>query len=116
MLKNKTIVLFLKTLAYFIAHRNFENLTPDIVQKYTSLSKSQLRKYETLSIKVKKAKLDFNFWLNCRLFNVVPKFLAFNLPYSNDEDIRFIRKRFLSSAIKKRKKMNLQTGKSVEKK
>ena len=34
---------------------------------------------------------------------MIPKFLAFNLPYSNDEDTRFIRKRLLRSAIKKRK-------------
>ena len=68
-----------------------------------------------LSIKVKKAEIDFNFWLNCRLFYFVPMFLAFTLPQSNNEDTRFIRKRFLSSAIKTREKMNLQPGKSVEK-
>ena len=73
------------------------------VKKYTSLSKLQLRKYEKISIKVKKAELDLKFLSNCCLFNVITKFLAFNLPYSKDEDTRFIRKRLLRSAIKKRK-------------
>ena len=76
------------------------------MQKYTSLSKSQLPIYEKLSIKVKKNELDLNILSNCRLFNVLLKFFAFNLPYSNDEDTRFIRKRLLRT---------LQTGKRVEK-
>ena len=76
------------------------------MQKYTSLSKSQLPIYEKLSIKVKKNELDLNILSNCRLFNVLLKFFAFNLPYSNDEDTRFIRKRLLRM---------LQTGKRVEK-
>ena len=76
------------------------------MQKYTSLSKSQLPIYEKLSIKVKKNELDLNILSNCRLFNVLLKFFAFNLPYSNDEDTRFIRTRLLRT---------LQTGKRVEK-
>ena len=52
---------------------------------------------------MKKAELDLNFLSKGRLFNVIPKFLVLNLPYSNDEDTRFIRKRLLKSAIEKRK-------------
>ena len=78
-------------------------------------SKSQLRKYEKRSIKVKKAELDLNFLSNCRLFNVIPKFLAFNLPYSNDDDKRFIRKRLLRSAIKKRKDERYKLEKELKK-
>ena len=104
MIKLNRIMIFLKTLGCFITHRNFENVIHNIVQKYTSSSKSQLRKYETFSIKVKKAQLDFNFLSNCCLFNVIPKFLTFNLPYSNDGDTRFIRKILLRSAIKERRK------------
>ena len=40
---------------------------------------------------------------NCRTFNVIPKFLAYNLPHTNNEDSRFIRKHLLRSAIKKRR-------------
>ena len=52
---------------------------------------------------MKKAELDLNFLSKCRLFNAIPKFLVLNLPYSNDEDTRFIRKRLLRSTIEKRK-------------
>ena len=52
---------------------------------------------------MKKAELDLNFLSKCRLFNFIPKFLVLNLPYSNDEDTRFIRKRLLRSTIEKRK-------------
>ena len=52
---------------------------------------------------MKKAELDLNFLSKCRLFNVKPEFLVLNLPYSNDEDTRFIRKRLLRSTIEKRK-------------
>ena len=69
--------------------------------KYDSFDKSKLRRFEKLSIKLKKADLDLTFLSNCRTFNVIPKFLAYNLPYINDEDSRFIRKRLLRSAIKK---------------
>ena len=37
------------------------------------------------------------------MYFVIPKFLAFNLPCTNEEDTRFIRKRLLRSASKKRK-------------
>ena len=40
---------------------------------------------------------------NCRTFHVIQKFLAYNLPYTNDKYSRFIRKRLLQSAIKKRR-------------
>ena len=63
----------------------------------------KLHKLEKLSIKLKKADLDITFLSNCKVFNVITKFLAFNLPYTNDTDSRFIRKRLLWSALKKRK-------------
>ena len=58
---------------------------------------------EKLSIKLKKADLDIKFLTNCKIFSVIPKFLAFNLPYANEDDTTQIRKRLLRSAIKKRK-------------
>ena len=71
--------------------------------KYDSLDKSTLRRFEKLSIKLKKADLDLTFRSNCQTFNVFPKFLGYNLQYTNDEDSRFTRKRLLRSAIKKRR-------------
>ena len=99
----KKFVLFLKVIVCLLAQRRFGNVIHDIVLKYDNLEKSRLRRFEKLSIKFKKADLDLTFLWNCRTFNVIPKFSAYNLPYTNDEDSRFIRKRLLQSAIKKRR-------------
>ena len=82
-------------------HRKFGNIILDIVQKYENVDLSQLRKLEKISIKIGKAELHIWFLKNCRLYNVTPKFLGFNLPGANETDPRFIRKRLLRSAIKK---------------
>ena len=63
-----------------------------------------LRKYEKLKIKIRKAELDLMFLKNCQALNVYPNFIKFNLPNVTSHDARFIRKRLLPSAIKKRKK------------
>ena len=51
----------------------------DIVQKYENAEVFQLRQLERLSIKTRKAELDIKFLRNCKIFNVIPKFLSFNL-------------------------------------
>ena len=61
------------------------------------------RLFEKLSVKLKKADLDLTFLSNSRTFNFIPKFLAYNLPYTNDEDSRFIRKRLLRKGMRKRR-------------
>ena len=78
MVNFKVAVLFIKILTCFISHRTFGNVIYDIVQKYSQLSTSKLRKLEKLSIKLKNADLDITFLSNCKVFNVIPKFLAFN--------------------------------------
>ena len=83
-------------------HRNIGNIVYDIVQKYENVEVFQLRKLERLSIKTRKAELDIKFLRNCKIFNVIPKFLSFNLPYTNEVDSKFIRKRLLPSALNKR--------------
>ena len=50
----------------------------------------------------KKAEPDIKFLRNCKIFNVIPKFLIFNLPYTNEPDSKFIRKRLRRSALNKR--------------
>ena len=104
MVNFKVAVLFIKILTCFISHRTFGNVIYDIVQKYSQLSTSKLRKLEKLSIKLKKADPDITFLSNCKVFNVIPKFLAFNLPNTNDSDSRFIRKQLLRTALKKKDK------------
>ena len=80
---------------------NLVNVIHGIVQKYESVDVSQLRKLGTISIKIAKAQLDIRFLNNCKLYNVIPKFLCFNLPGTNETDSRFIRKRLIRSALKK---------------
>ena len=104
MVNFKVVVLFIKMLTCFLSHRTFGNVIYDIVQKYSQLSTSKLRKLEKLSIKLKKADPDITFLSNCKVFNVIPKFLAFNLPNTNDSDSRFIKKQLLRTALKKKDK------------
>ena len=46
--------------------------------------------------------IDIKLLRNCKILNVIPKFLSFNLPYTNEVDSKFIRKRLLRSALNKR--------------
>ena len=83
---------------------SFGNILYDYVQKYNTLKTETLRKYEKLKIKIRKAKLHFTFLTNFQTLNAYRKFLTFNLPNVTSHDARFIRKRLLRIAIKKRKK------------
>ena len=85
--------------------------------QYTTLHKNiaKLRKLKKLSIKLKKADLDITFLSICKVFNVILKFLVFNLPNTNDSDSRFIRKRLLRSALKKRKDEQYKLEKELQK-
>ena len=103
MVNFKAAVLFIRISTCFISHRTFGNVIYDNAQKFSELSISKLRKLEKLSIKLKKADLDITVLPNCKVFNVTPKFFAFNLLYTNDSDSRFVRKRLLRSVLKKRK-------------
>ena len=65
MVNFKRVVLFLKIISLFIVQRNFGNIIYDYVQKYNTLKIEQLRKYEKLKIKIRKAELDVTFLKNC---------------------------------------------------
>ena len=56
------------------------------MQKYDTLKIEQLRKYEKLKIKIRKAELHATFLRNCQIFNVRPKSLAINLPNVSSSD------------------------------
>ena len=99
----KKVVLFLKVILCLLAQWRSGNVIHGIVLKYDCLDKSKLCRFEELSIKLKRADLDFTFLSFCWTFNVILKFLAYNLPYTNDEDSRFIKIRLLQSATKKRR-------------
>ena len=79
MVNFKPVALFLKIISLFIVQRNFGNIIYDYVQKYNTLKIEQLRKYEKLKIKIRKAELDVTFLKNCQTLNVTPKFLTINL-------------------------------------
>ena len=98
----KTFLSYLYLITCLLLHRKFGNIMHDIVQNYENVDLSQLRKLEKISIKIGKAELDIRFLKNCKLYNVTPKFLYFNLSGANETDSRFIQKRILRSAIKKR--------------
>ena len=102
MKKLKLIASYVRLITCLLLHRNFGNIVYDIVQKYENIDEFQLRKLERLSIKTRKAELDIKFLRNCKIFNVITKFLSFNLPYTNEVDSKFIRKRLLRSALNKR--------------
>ena len=99
MKKLKFIVSYVNLITCLLLHRNFGT---DIVQKYENVEVFQLRKLERLSIKTRKAELGIKFLCNCKIFNVIPKFLSFNLPYTNEIDSKFICKRLMQSALNKR--------------
>ena len=67
------------------------------------ISVSTLRNLEKLSLKRDKASLDIKFLLTCTRLSVVPKFINFNLQYTNHNDERAIQRRPLQSAINKRR-------------
>ena len=71
----KTVVLFSKIISLFIVQRNFGNIIYDYVQKYDI---EELKKYEKLKIKMRKAKLDATFLRNSQRFNVTSKLLTIN--------------------------------------
>ena len=55
------VVFFLKILSCFVLSRKFGKLIHDLAHKYQGLNLSELRKFEKLHTKFKKAELDVNF-------------------------------------------------------
>ena len=78
MVNFKAAVLFIRILTCLISHRTFGNVIYDNAQKCSELFISKLRKLEKLSIKLKKADHDITVLPNCKVVNVITKFLAFN--------------------------------------
>ena len=103
MVNFKVFILFIKILTCFILHRTFGNVIYDIVQKCNQLSTSKQHKLEKLSIKLKKADLAITFLSNCKVFNVIPKFLAFNLPNTNDSKLKIYQETATKECFKEKK-------------
>ena len=105
--KIKIICVILEEISSVYSAKEFLKRYTQYCAKISILSKSQLHKYKKFFINIKNAELDLNFLSNCFLYNVIPNFLAFNLPYSNDEDTRFIRKNYLEMLLRK-ERMNVK--------
>ena len=66
------------------------------------LSINDITNLEKRCKKTNKALLDINFIKNCKILNVFPKFIQFDIPLANRSDIRSIKKRLLKNALHKR--------------
>ena len=77
MVNFKPVMLFLKIISLFIVQRNFGNIIYDYVQKVWYIE--QLRKYEELKIKIKKAESDVTLFKNFQTFNVTPKLVVYRV-------------------------------------
>ena len=97
-------MLFLKIISLFIVQKIFGHIIYDYLQKYDRLKIEELRKYEKLKIRIRKAELDATFLRNCQTFNVTPKFLTINSPHVSSYEVQLIKKRLLQSAVNKRNK------------
>ena len=86
MKKLKLVASYVRLITCLLMHGYFGNIVYDIVQKNENVEVFQLRKLERLFIKTRKAELDIKFLRKCKIFNVIPKFLSFNLPYTNEFD------------------------------
>ena len=75
--KFRSFLLFFKILVKLILNRPFGNIIFDIAARYDNVSHQDLRRWERLSLKENKAKLDLTFLRNCRTLGVNPKFIHF---------------------------------------
>ena len=95
----KNVVFYIQVLVNLICVRNFGKVIFDISKHHDGkVSIKQLRNLKKNHIKLEKAILDLNFSLNCKTLGAVPKFLCFNVPYTNHNDSKAIRRRLLKSA------------------
>ena len=108
----KTVAAILKFVSTLVVLRTYGKIIYDISNKCGGVLPISIpRKLEKLSLKVNKANLDINFLLNCRKLSVTPKFLFFNLPYTNKNDAKVFPKRLLRSALRKRNHEKLKLDK-----
>ena len=109
------IVFYLNALVKFVLLRPFGNIIHDLACKYNGLCKvGDFRKLERLTYKAKKFNADIVFLKNCQTLSVYPKFICFELPNVNTNDVKSIRKKLLKSALHKRCKEQKQIKKELE--
>ena len=98
----KSFFLAIQFIVRILLRRPFGHIIYDISNKYDQLGLADLRRFEKLSQRCKKADLDIGFLRSCKLFGVIPKFLMFKIPYGDPVDQRSVQKRLLRSATQRR--------------
>ena len=86
------MLFFVKLISSLLLSRLFGRIIHDVEGKYSHIGIADLRKFEKISIKTRKAELDLNFVRNCQSFNVLPKFMCVDLPNVSQHDTTSIRK------------------------
>ena len=95
----------MKILAVLLLCRSFGNVIYDIAASSNGLlSTTDIRSLEKCYKKREKAVLDIKFLRNCRTFNVFPKIIHVDIPFSNRYGATYIKKRLLKNVLHKRDK------------
>ena len=101
--KIKYIVFKIKILTVLLLCRSFGNVIYDIAASSNGLlCTADIRSLVKCYKKREKAVLDITFLKNCRTFNVFPKFIHVDIPFSNRYDVTYIKKRLLKNVLHKR--------------
>ena len=101
--KIEYIVFKIKILTVLLLSRSFGNVIYDIAAPSNGLlSTTDIRSLEKCYKKREKAGLDITFLKNSRTFNVFPKFIHVDIPFSNRYDVTYIKKRLLKHILHKR--------------
>ena len=112
----KDVVFYIQVLVNLIWVRNFGKVIFDTSKHHDGkVSIKQLRNLGKNHTKLDKAILNLNFLLNSNKLGVVPKFLCFNLLYTNHNDSKAIWRRLLRSAIQKRMNKKYKLTKDYKK-
>ena len=88
----------------FVLLRKIINIYHDITQKHGNVTVKDFQKYEKLTYKQNKLKLEIDSLNNCKELGAYPQFLIFKLPNVLNKDVSSIRKRLIRSTINKRNK------------
>ena len=89
--KFRSFLLFFKVCIKLILNRPFGNVIFDISARYDDVTRQDLRRFEQLTLKKSKARLDVKFLQNCKAFGVTPNFINFECFQANSRDEQFIK-------------------------
>ena len=118
--KIKYIVFKIKIPTVLLLPRSFGNVIYDIAASSNGLllEDTDIRSLEKCYKKQEKTGLDITFLKNCRTFNVFPKFIHVDMPFSNRYNVTYIKKRLLKNVLhkcnKEKKKLDTELTKKIQ--